>query len=127
MKTKVLLVLGLGLGIGFGFAVGLVVLPEKAAADISGETGFKPYTPEFQDWVTVTLKSYMDHVHSRPVVIQKGGKWEIACLFKRSDRDHLTKVLEARKREIRSLCKKWKYQGYDIEFGRDIEWEVNWH
>tara|TARA_B100001123_G_C14925597_1_gene873562 strand:+ start:525 stop:761 length:237 start_codon:yes stop_codon:yes gene_type:complete len=36
MKTKVLLTLVLGLGIGFGFAVGLVVLPEKAAAQGNG-------------------------------------------------------------------------------------------
>jgi hypothetical protein len=124
MKTKVLLVLVLGLGIGFGFAVGLVVLPEKAAAEISDETYFKPYTPDFEDWVNVTLKSYLND--EKFVVRQKGGTWLIKCYFDRSSRESHTEILEARKNEIRELCKWWKKEGYDIEFGRDIEWTVNW-
>ncbi|MDP7034498.1 MAG: hypothetical protein QF752_08380 [Planctomycetota bacterium] len=125
MKTKVLLVLVLGLGIGFGFAVGLVVLPEKAAADVPDSSLFKPYTPEFRDWVTVTLQSFMSHEYF--VVRLNAGKWLIDCSFKRGSGDHYTKGLEVRKDYIRQLCKYWKDRGYDIEFGRDFEWTVNWY
>jgi len=150
MKTKVLLVLVLGIGIGFGVVLGLVVLPEKAEAEVPYETLIKPYTPEFEDWVTVYLRTHLP-IRGRLSVREglgnrlalhrgrfAGGKWVItifASLAETKRRFHPKTPgprtgLEDDKfiafERIKRWCKEWEKQGYDIDVDRDFEWEIHW-
>jgi len=103
---------------------GQLNLSDTAKAETSEKVAGKPYTPTFQEWVSVYLKTQVDSHDSYYSIstlaenTDRGYRWKVFVNLYSKRPEHkkmLMNILKSRKEYLLHLVKFWKKQGYDIK------------